>query len=326
MAIPEDEAFSGWTPPSYTVDDRGKVIGAVPGEPNNWGRWGEDDQRGTANLCTPERIASACQNVRRGKAFSLALPMGKRSPLLGTRGAILHALTISTGDDVLGERNDYGLQTSDDFAVIPLQGATQIDGLAHVGFQDTLFNGYWAGLTTTRSGARRLGLQNLADGIIGRAVLADVARHRALDPYRGIIDTADITATLDAAGVTAAPGDIQLVRTGWMAAFRADNTAPRVRGAGLAPSVISWLAENDIAMVATDNRMVEAVPDPEGNRVFPLHVRALRDLGLLLGELFDLEELAADCARHDSYTGLFVTAPLPMVGAVGSPINPIVIV
>lgn len=104
MAIPEDEAFNGWTPPSYTVDERGKVIGAVPGEPNNWGSWGDEDQRGTANLCTTERIASACQNVRRGTAFSLALPMGKRSPLLGTRGAILHALTISTGDDVLGEQ------------------------------------------------------------------------------------------------------------------------------------------------------------------------------------------------------------------------------
>lgn len=210
--------------------------------------------------------------------------------------------------------------------MIPLQGATQIDGLAHVGFQDTLFNGYWAGLTTTRSGARRLGLQNLADGIIGHAVLADVARHRALDPYRGVIDTADIVATLAAAAVAQAPGAILLVRTGWMAAFRADDTAPRVRGAGLAPSVIDWLAENEIAMVATDNRMVEAVPDSEGNRVFPLHVRALRDVGLMLGELFDLEELAADCSRHDCYTGLFVTAPLPIVGAVGSPINPIVIV
>lgn len=70
-------------------------------------------------------------------------------------------MTMSTGDDVLGDVDDYGLQTSDDFVLFPLQGAIQIDGLAHVSYRDTLYNGYRADLTTARSGARRLGIHHL---------------------------------------------------------------------------------------------------------------------------------------------------------------------
>jgi hypothetical protein len=44
--------------------------------------------------------------------------------------------------------------------------------------------------------------------------------------------------------------------------------------------------------------------------------------GLLIGEIFDLEELAADCAQDGGYEFLFVAPPLPVSGAVGSPINP----
>lgn len=144
-----------------------------------------------------------------------------------------------------------------------------------------------------------------------------------VDPYTGVI-VPEMTAALDAGGISPAPGDVLLVRTGWMKAFRADERAPRLRCAGLALSVVDWLGENDFAMVAADNRMVEALPDPEGNRSFPLHVLG-SDLSLLLGELFDLEELAADCDEHATYTGLFIASPLPVVGAVGSPVNPIVI-
>jgi hypothetical protein len=44
-----DVPFPGWDPPQYRVDANGKVIGAEPGPHNNWGRFGELDQIGTAN-------------------------------------------------------------------------------------------------------------------------------------------------------------------------------------------------------------------------------------------------------------------------------------
>jgi hypothetical protein len=65
------------------------------------------------------------------------------------------------------------------------------------------------------------------------------------------------------------------------------------------------------------------VPPEAGDEFLTWHVAALRDLGLLVGELFDLDELAADCATDSAYAGLFVAAPMPIVGASGSPLNPL---
>ncbi|WP_044506850.1 cyclase family protein [Gordonia sp. KTR9] len=325
MRLPDDEQIQAWHPPAYTVSTDGKVVGARPGTPNNWGRWGAEDQRGTANLLTDDRIVEAGRQIRSGKSFSLALPIGKRSPVVGSRVATLHTFTSSTVDDIVGDRSALGFQTSDDIVVMPLQGATQLDGLAHVAADDTMYNGYWAGLTTARSGARRLGVHHLAGGIVGRAVLVDAARHLELDPYTGVVDADGLESTLAAAGVTVQPGDILLIRTGWLEAFLGPDRSPRTRAAGLAPSVAPWLADADVAMVATDTRTVEALPNPDGDAVLPLHIAALRDLGLLLGELFDLDDWARDCAEDGVYTGMFVAAPLPVVGGVGSPLNPLVL-
>ena len=76
-------------------------------------------------------------------------------------------------------------------------------------------------------------------------------------------------------------------------------------------------------MVAADNRAVEAIPGPAHLPPLPFHIAALRDLGLLVGELFDLDELAGDCAADGVYEFMFVAQPLPVVGAAGSPLNPL---
>ena len=94
---------------------------------------------------------------------------------------------------------------------------------------------------------------------------------------------------------------------------------------GLSPRTVPWLAERDVAMVATDTLAAEVLPPEEGERPLAFHIGALRDLGLMIGEMLDLEELAADCAADGVYEGFFVAMPMPVVGAVGSPINPVVI-
>src|SRR4051812_25398164 len=219
-----DAPFPGWMPPDYTVDTDGKVVGAQPGTPNNWGRFGAHDQLGTANLCTPERVAAAARLVRSGKRFSLGLPIGRPTPG-GYRAEPLHMYRFAAGDGVLGGGvgGDHGgrsSQTSDDYVVMALQASTQLDGFGHVGGDHTLYNGYWAGLVTAGAGARRLGMHKLAaQGIVGRCVVLDVARHVGVERLDAgfAIGAEELDATASAQGTSVEPGDIVLVRTGQLA-------------------------------------------------------------------------------------------------------------
>jgi kynurenine formamidase len=322
-----DQPLQPWQPPDYTVDADGKVSGAKPGPVHNWARWGETDQRGTANLLTPERVAAAASLVRTGKRFSLALPIGGVATP-GYRSDPLHLFESTTGDKVLGEQ---GLQYSDDYLVMNLQATTQIDALSHFGAGARLYNGYWAGVVTSHSGAKRLGIHHHADGIVGRGVVLDVARNEGSDrlPPRFAIGPEQLDATASAQGVEVGAGDIVMVRTGWLGWWM-DQAAGGERPGfgdlpGVSPTCVPWLAERDVGFLATDTLAVEVVPPEEGMPPMALHVAALRDLGLLLGELFDLDALAEDCAADGVYECFVVAAPLPVVNGVGSPLNPIAI-
>lgn len=322
--VPE-APLRAWEPPDYRVDALGKIEGVAPPEIGNWGRWGDEDQRGTANLFTPERVAAAAALIRTGRRFSLAIPIGG-GPGPGYRPAPLHLFERTTGDTVLGEP---GLQWSDDYLMIALQATTQLDGLAHFGADRLLYNGYWAGVVTAGSGARRLGIHHQADGIVGRAVLLDVARHLGLDRLVGAfpIDADLLEATAAAQDVEVSAGDIVLVRTGhlgWWYSLE-DKTEFGRDSPGLSPRAIPWMAERDVAMVATDTLALEVIPPEEGERPLAFHIGALRDLGLLLGEMFDLDDLAEDCAADGVYECFLLAAPLPVVNGVGSPLNPIAI-
>jgi kynurenine formamidase len=212
-----------------------------------------------------------------------------------------------------------------------LQASTQLDGFGHVGADGTLYNGYWAGLVTAAGGARRLGVHHLANGIVGRAVLLDVARHLGvthLEPGSPVgPDELDGTAATQ--GVDVGPGDVVLVRTGHLAWKLAREPggpdATSRHEPGISTRAIPWLHDHDVAMIATDTAACSVVPPEPGDEFLTWHVAALRDLGLLVGELFDLDDLAADCSADGVFEGLFVAAPMPIVGASGSPLNPLVL-
>jgi hypothetical protein len=316
-----DEPVTAWTPPTYTVDEQGKVVGAEPGTPNNWRRWGDDDQRGTANLLTPERVSAAAALVRTGKHFGLGMPVvahGGRRP--GGRPQPIHLWAATAGDGVL---NDGPANGSDDWIVMALQGTTQLDGLGHVGFADAMYNGWWAGLITSMGGARRLGLHNVADGLCGRGVLLDVAGHLGVEHLeRGFeIGPQLLDETAAAHGVEVRAGDLLFVRTGYLGDFMSDRRGPGEPG--LDDDCIDWLHKHDVAVVAADNQAVQFVHREPGKTRPRFHRATLRDLGLYLGEILDLDALAADCAADGVYEGLCVTSIMPVVRSVGSPINPI---
>lgn len=326
---------NAWTPPAFSVDERGKIIGIVNDNvPNNWGRWGEDDQRGTANFITPDVVAAAAATIRSGRTVSLAIPLDATGPVHPSRPNVAHFFGYNGADCTVGaelNRLAPGFQGADDYLFMPLQGSTQWDGLAHIFHDDAMYNGFWMGNVEGFAGAKKCSIQNLKDSLTSRGVLLDLPRSLGVDRCQpGVpITSAQLDECAAKQGVEVRTGDILLLRTGHVPWFYslADKSEFWAAGApGLGMETATWLHEKEIAALAVDNIAVEVEPheDPQAP-VYPLHVRLIRDLGLTLGEVWWLEDLAEACQEEGRYEFFLTASPLNVTGGAGSPVNPIAV-
>lgn len=290
---------------------------------SNWGRWGAEDERGTLNLITADRLVAAARLVRTGKAFDLGIPFDRHGPQTGAGRINPVRLMAETGAEPLFPG---AFRFSDDYVFMPLQAASQWDALAHVHYDGELYNGYPAAEITVR-GARRNSIDKIGPGVAGRGVLLDVARWRGVEWLeRGdVITPDDLEQTVASQGVEVGPGDILLLRTGWRKKFLTDRSASQFSegepGIGMAATI--WLRERDIAVLCSDNWGVEVFPGEYESEVLTVHLVLIRDMGMTLGEILDFEALASDCAEDGVYDFFFCGPPLKFTGAVGSPVNPI---
>ncbi len=294
----------------------------------NWGRWGPEDQRGALNHIGPEALKRAAAEVQAGKLFNLGLAFNRDGPQLG-RGRF-NPMVYPT--DLFTPLNPAapGVCYSDDVIHMPLQCATQWDALGHVHYDGKLYNGCSARECLTEKGALKMGINHLAaPGIVSRGVLLDIARLKGVDrlPLDYAISPDDLTAAAERQGVTVGVGDIVLVRTGHMQRFTVDGD--RAGFMGLQPGVshfcAEWAHDKSAAAFCADNMAVEIL-HPEGlQSEVPLafHMLALRDMGMPLGEMFNLEALAADCAADGRYSFMLSAPPLEVTGGFGSPVNPL---
>jgi kynurenine formamidase len=288
---------------------------------SNWGRWGDGDQVGTLNLIAEQSRAAAAHSVRTGAAVSLSLPLDARGPSSSVRGGPLHFMT-ATGTDSGGAELNGGARFTDDYIVMPLQCSTQWDGLAHIYYDGTIYNGVPAAAVSAE-GAARNGVEQAAGLISGRAVLLDYVRlNQGEVPRRGLIAAADLDAMCARQGVAVRPGDILLIRTGSMAIWRETGSWREFRAqqSGLDFDCLNWLHERGVAAVAADNATVE-LAGYYSDYLVPLHMVGIRDMGLWLGEYWCLDDLAAVSAA-DGHWDCFLSAHvLPVTGAVGSPVS-----
>ena len=298
----------------------------------NWGRWGPDDELGTLNYVTPDTIAAAARLATSGKVFALGIPLQREGPQSGTRQRFnpIHAMFRDGGDAPttpaeVAAAQGYG--GSDDWIVMPLQCVTQWDSLAHIFYEGKMWNGYDCTLVTS-TGAAKNSIDKTKSKLAGRGVLLDVARFkrvRSLEPGYAIT-VADLESTAAAQRVEVRRGDFLLVRTGHMTRYL-DRQDWRGYDSDDFPGVsihtAPWLHARQIAAIASDNYAVEVRPS-ELLPAFrnPFHVVAIPNMGLTLGEIFFLDELAADCAADGRWEFLLVAPPLPVTRGVGTPINP----
>ena len=246
---------------------------------------------------------------------------------------------------------------ADDDVTLSLQYSTQWDSLAHAGAEfdadgdgveeAVYYNGYRAGVDLVgpqedAAGdggrhlcfARHLGLEHMAfHGVQGRGVLVDVANHLGHD-FRGV-NRQMLEEIMAADKVVVEPGDMLLLHTGFATEILAMHRDPDpVRIFQMCTyldardeSLLEWITESQISALVADNYAVEGLlgkdRDPSRHSFLPIHHLCLFRLGVPLGELWYLHELAQWLRAHDRSRFLLTAPPLRLPGIVGSPLTPI---
>lgn len=320
--------------PIDPADPEGAVEAAAK-RCSNWGRWGSDDVLGTLNFLDEGKRREGASLVRRGASFSLAQSFDMNGPQRGWRRRTnpVHTM-LDTGTDA--ERGvqgfPHGIGGADDVIFMPLQASTQWDGLGHIFDHGKAYNGRPAGEVVTSDGDRVTGIETAAAVIAGRGVLLDVGRALGADgelPDGFAITTEHLEQTISAQGESArvGRGDVVCVRTGRLTRARREGWGDYAGGdaPGLSFTTADWLHETEIAGIATDTWGFEVRPNEFHHAFQPLHQVAIPHIGLYIGEMWDFEALAADCAADGVWEFFLTAAPLPVTGAVGGPVNPLAI-
>ena len=289
-------------------------------------RWGEDDEHGALNLLTPDKVLAAARLCRTGKVYPLALPIRRDGLVLAHRGAPQRFSLLNHSDEKMYEPWGAapGVGANEDVLLLPSHGHTHMDALCHVYADGAIYNGFSKETFTTNAGAARCGIEK-TQAFAGRAVLLDLPRHLGVEwllPGH-LITPEELEGCRVTQGSAIGSGDVLLVRTGWLdlcAAREAKGEDLPHDQPGIGFAAAAWVADRDVAAIGCDNAAVEIMPFDRG--VFlGVHIELMVKRGITFVEHLVLSDLA----RDRCYEGLFVVGALPVVGASGSPVNPVVI-
>ena len=320
-----------------------------------WGDYGPDDQLGRLNLLTPDNTIRAAREIKTGRRFCLSLPLtvppvsisgGRRKP------PVFHP--VMRGEEVGFnfplEKVEPGntAVNSDEAVTIWSQHSTQWDALGHMGAmfdaegdgveRPLQYNGFsildaegkarWGDV-----GAWHCGIEHMArHGMQGRGVMINLKAHFGLESCAVGYD--DLMRVFETDGIEPEPGDILCIYTGFAdllleSGDKADSGLSKRFCAALDgwdDALLRWISDSQIAAIASDSRTVEFEYDvlkPGRSRApkWALHETCLFKLGVHLGELWFLTELAEWLAANGRYRFFLTAQPLHLPGAVGSPAN-----
>ncbi len=302
--------------------------------PSNWGKWGPDDEVGSLNYLTSAEVLRGVSCISKGEVHTLQRLINdpKGDPVWPGRSPAERTMILdeSTWDGEDAPQFPGGLHYADDKINAFLQGSTQYDALGHVWYGGKLWNGYDA--RTTVGGMEKASVEPIAQrGVVGRGVLLDMARFVGKDAMdKGeTFSHEDLLACAKQQGVTIEKHDIVVIRTNFLQRFfdEGESFYEGFNEPGLvySPELVQWFQDMEIPNLVTDTIANEVTTDPNNGVALVLHNALMRNLGVTLTEICDLETLAASCDQDKQYTFLYAAAPLKVHRATGSPVNPIAI-
>jgi len=304
---------------------------------NNWGKWGPDDEIGSLNYITPDKIVAASKLIKKGKVFTLQVPLTQdwNEPLWPGRTPSIRFNVYDASSYYVGRKlAPGGYKSAADWIALSTHGTTHSDSLAHTWHGDKVWNGYDEKVTIW--GITKAGILKPAEhGMVGRGVLLDIARFKGVEYLKSgePITLDDFKRCAEKQGVMFQTGDILIYRTGWVPALRKYpdlKKAPVFNEPGIQYSLefLQWFKDNGISIIASDTiaceQTISTSPEEKGSLI-PFHKYIHRNLGIYFHEIYWLEDLAADCARDGVYEFFYVASPLKIKDGSGSPINPIAI-
>jgi kynurenine formamidase len=276
---------------------------------SNWGRWGKDDQLGSANLVTAAKRTHAVTLVKTGTTVSLA-----------------HNPLTERADDNSNPFEHTMLRgfSMDRYSVAYHGYAhSHIDALCHILYKDQTYNGYARADVNTEKGCTKLGIDNLKNGIVTRGVLIDIPRLKGvefLEPGTPVY-VEDLEAWEKKAGVKITSGDAILLRTGrWARRARVGPWNVGQKAAGLHASVAPWIKDRGVAFVGSD-AAEDVVPSLVEGIALPVHTLLITAMGINLLDNQDLEAVADMAGKLNRWEFMLTIAPVPVTGGTGFPLN-----
>lgn len=299
------------------------LLSAVPAlAQDKWhpSKWGAADEIGAANLLTPEKVLEAAKLVKTGKAYPLGIAVGRDTPAFPPRSLAVTVLSPNQaqGTTLAGNKMSY----NDDMINGWLGVGTQIDGLGHLGIDNTYYNGNQAKDFVKVTGLEKLGIDKIPP-IVTRGVLIDMAKHKGVEMMKegDAITADDVKAAMKAQNVTVGKGDVVVFHTGWLSMLDQDAKRFADGEPGIDVGAAEYLASLEPVAVGADTWGVEAVPFADKTRIWEGHQTLLAKNGIYILETLDTRAMVKDGVKEF----LFVLGQPRYKGAVQAIINPVAI-
>lgn len=322
--------------PASTSSPVPENVAEMAAKVSNWGRWGDDDELGCANLLDHTATMRGTQSVRSNQVVSLAVDLQADGIQVGQPARRFNPILTVTS---LNERDQFSpgiWEGTDDMVMMSTCAGTHMDALCHISYDKQLYNGYPVDVVSAQDGATKLGAEKLPN-IATRGILLDLANMSGVGGLDEIDPSFAVTPeVLDAAfeelKLTVEPGDVLLIRTGEMRHYLAGDrkryaVGDQFRFPGIALEAAEWFHRHDVAGVFTDTYAYEVFPPalPDWSDTLAVHMVQVRDMGLLQGQNWNFESLSVACGEQQQYEFMLMAAPEPLVGATSAPVVPLAI-
>jgi kynurenine formamidase len=278
-------------------------------------------------------VVAAARLVKSGRMYSLAADRFPGMPLFPGHPAFQvltyrspHGLSVDR-EEPWGPGNEVGLGYMSEIVMGSAHSGAHIDAHAHMTIGK---EGRWFGGNARdhlSDFGPRMGDATSLPPLFTRGVLLDVPKHRGVPclPAADVVAASELERIARDQGTEIRPGDVVLVRTGYMSLWPDVDQMAAHRTPGPDISAARWLAECGVVATGSDTETYEVQPAPDRGRPAnpqPVHTHLLIERGVYLMESLDLEQLSTDAV----YEFLFVALPLKIRGATGSMIDPLAVV